>query len=262
MRVDLPERAGWRITAATPPVGVVFWAMAVCVGTVGAYAGSTLLLLPGFGRVSAVVAAVAWFGASVAFQLRARRGLTWWYWVTTLLAGVAVRAVTGVLVNVPAAVLLGVVLWGASVVWWHVERSPGLAGLRRSRWQLFFWLTLVVAVALGDVLGRLLAGYGLVLAAGAGIAALVLLPRPRRAAMTVAFWATYVLLQPFGSGMESWFARSRRSGGLGVGTADTIEFFVLSALSLMAYQAGTRPTESAPSRRDPAGPRGMPDRIP
>jgi len=241
-----PVRTGWSLAGTTPPAGVEFWAMAVCVCAVGGFFGSLVAVAPGPGRVGAVGAAAAWLGAAVAFRLRARRGLAWWFWITTLLAGVAAEAVVTLLLQdarIPVALVaapLGGALWCAAAVWWYLERTRGRANLCAPRWQVFFWATLVAAISLGDVLSQELdAAFGLALAAVAVV--VVLLLWPRRSAATLAFWTGFVLLQPFGTGLESFLARPRRSGGLGVGSPDTVEFFVLSALSLAAHQACARP---------------------
>jgi uncharacterized membrane-anchored protein len=123
-----------------------------------------------------------------------------------------------------------VVFW----TWFRVEGTLSIHSITTTRRELFYWVTVTVAFALGTAVGdftAFVAGLGF-FSSGLLFTALIIVPAlafyfTRRHAVLM-FWIAYVLTRPLGASYADWMGKPKIVGGLGWGAGNVA--LTLSAL--------------------------------
>ncbi len=209
-----------------PDPTVAFWMLKILTTGVGEVASDYLVKT--FDPVIVVLVAAVAFAAVASVQLSAGRYVPWRYWLfvfAVAVFGTMIADVAHLVVGIPYTVtttIFAVVLLAIFVVWGRREGTLSVHSIDTRRREVFYWLTVSAAFALGTALGDFTAttaGLGfrdsglvfLALFAVPGILRLLGLPA------TAAFWWAYILTRPLGASFADWLALPPARGGLDVG---------------------------------------------
>jgi uncharacterized membrane-anchored protein len=137
------------------------------------------------------------------------------------------------------AFVLALVFW----TWFRVERTLSIHSIESTRRELFYWVTVTVAFALGTAVGDFTAtvaklGY---FSSGLLFTGLILIPALgfliTRQMPVLMFWIAYVLTRPLGASFADWMGKPRMVGGLGWGSGNvslTLTAIIAVAVATLA----------------------------
>jgi uncharacterized membrane-anchored protein len=175
----------------------------------------------------------------------------WKYWLTVSMVAIFGTMAADVLhigLGVPyvvSSLFFGLGLATVFVVWYRVEKSLSIHSIYTVRREVFYWLTVIAAFALGTAAGDMTAhtlGLGY-LSSGVLFAVLIAIPallyivfRLNEVAM---FWIAYILTRPLGASFADWFGVPHDLGGLdfGRGWVSLVLVIIISALVIYATVA-------------------------
>ena len=108
-------------------------------------------------------------------------------------------------------------------------------------WEIFYWIIILLAFALGTAGGDLLAeglsmGYGqsaLIFAAAIAVTAIGFYKFKMKEIW--AFWIAFILTRPLGASLGDLLSQPISIGGIGLGTVGTTGIFTSIILSLVIY---------------------------
>jgi uncharacterized membrane-anchored protein len=242
-----PSVLSRRMLNKVPEVTIFFWAIKVLCTTVGENAGDYVEDTLGFGLASTAKVSGAVLAVLLLVQFRLDRYVPLAYWLVVV--GVSVfgdlvadlmAVAWGLRLGVAIALLtagLGLVCAG----WWAVERTLSLRTIVTTRREAFYWVTFVLAFALGSVAADALVenvsrGYGVSIAIFGAILALIALAYRLGAGAVPTFWLAFVMTGPLGAAIGDGIARnSEGRSGIGLGATGTSVVFVALILGLVAY---------------------------
>jgi uncharacterized membrane-anchored protein len=197
----------------------------------------------------AVVCAAALFAVVLWWQLRAPTYLTVTYWSAVVMVsvfGTMCADVVHVEFKVPytvSAVGFGLVLIAVFVIWNRVEGTLSIHSITTTRRELFYWVAVTVAFALGTAVGDFTAytaklGY---FSSGLLFTGLIILPALgfwlARMNSVLMFWCAYVLTRPLGASYADWMGKPKLVGGLGWGSGNVslvLTAFIVIGVGLLA----------------------------
>ena len=227
-----------------PPAILMFWVVKICATTVGETGGDALSMSLNLGYLFASLIFLAFFVATLAWQVASKRYHPWIYW-PVVVATTTVGTTTSDFIDrtlhagyvASSAGLLALVV--AVLVAWRLTTGRIAADRITTRAdEVFYWLTILVSNTLGTALGdfssealpslvtRLAPGvapggswdqWGFELGAVvfAGLIALVAALRLARwASPAILFWAAYVLTRPLGATLGDTLTKPHVQGGL------------------------------------------------
>jgi uncharacterized membrane-anchored protein len=235
--VDRPFR---RLLSKVPEVTIFFWIVKI----LSAAAGETAADL--FGGKLTLTAAVSGvlLAAALVVQFHVRRYVPGVYWAVMVLAGVVGTLIPDdVMVDwgvspAAATIAFAVALGAAFAAWYATEKTLSIHTVDTPRREAFYWLAVLLAVALGTVAGDLIP-------LGAAVAAvlLALLLGGRRLGLNSvpAFWAAFVLTGPLGASLGDLVSQP----ALGFGPAVTSVAVLVAIAGVVAYL--TRSSADRPS---------------
>lgn len=189
--------------------------------------------------------------AALYWQLNTSRYKPWPYWSAVVMVSVCGTMVADVIhigLGVPYlvstagfAVLLAMVF----ALWYYLEGSLSIHGIKSRRRELFYWATVMGTFALGTAAGDATAmalGWGY-LGSGFVFAALILVPVAvfglfKRFEIAT-FWAAYILTRPLGASFADWIAVSNARGGMNLGTGLISVLLLAVIAALVGYLAKT-----------------------
>jgi uncharacterized membrane-anchored protein len=215
-------------SSKVPQVTPVFWLLKILTTAMGE--ATSDYFVSRFNSVAAVLCTGVVFFAVLWWQLRAPAYRATTYWAAIVMVsvfGTMCADVVHVAFHVPyivSALCFSVALI-AVFVWWHkVEGTLSIHSITSTRRELFYFLTVTVAFALGTAVGDLTAitlhlgffGAGFLFT---GLIALPLLAFVLRRRHTILlFWIAYVLTRPLGASFADAMGKPRVAGGLGWGS--------------------------------------------
>jgi uncharacterized membrane-anchored protein len=240
------NRGGW---AKVPAVIVpLFWLIKIITTGVGEASSDLLVSRLGIGLAAALTTIVTIF--ALAQQLRGDRyhPQTYWFAVTAIAVFATVASdvfspYSGGPLNVPIEdVTAGylIALIAAFVTWYAVERTLSIHSITTLRREVFYWITITLAFALGTAFGdyvafQLNAGLnasiyifgGVVGLAGLAWLAGILDP-------VSAFWIAYIATRPLGASISDRLA-APPPDGVGYGTNVVAPVGLALTALLVAY---------------------------
>jgi uncharacterized membrane-anchored protein len=241
MAVTLRRQFG---SSKVPNVTPVFWCLKILTTAMGE--STSDYFVNRFNPEAAVLFSGVVFFAVLWWQLRSPTYRASTYWAAVVMVsvfGTMCADVVHVAFHVPyivSAICFGVVLI-AVFVWWHrVEGTLSIHSITCTRRELFYFLTVTVAFALGTAVGDLTAiawhlGF---FASGFLFAGLIALPllafAVRRRHAILLFWIAYVLTRPLGASFADAMGKPRVAGGLGWGSG-TVALSLSAIIVLVVF---------------------------
>jgi uncharacterized membrane-anchored protein len=240
------NHGGW---AKVPAVIVpLFWLIKIITTGVGEATSDLLVSNLGIGLAAALTTIVTIF--ALAQQLRGDRyhPQTYWFAVTTIAVFATVASdvfspYSGGPLNVPIEQVsagYAIALGAAFVTWYVLERTLSIHSITTTRREVFYWITITFAFALGTAVGDYVAFQlnvglnasiyifgGIVGVAGLAWLAGVLGSVP-------AFWIAYIATRPLGASISDRLAASPPDG-VGYGTNVVAPVGLALTALLVAY---------------------------
>ena len=252
-----------------PLVLVYFWIIKLLTTAMGEATSDYMVRT--INPVIAVLFGFTGFVIAMVLQLRAKRYVTWIYWLAVAMVAVFGTQAADVLhikFHVPYAAstaFYAVVLAVIFIVWYRVEGTLSIHSIRTPRRELFYWATVLATFALGTATGDLTArtlnlGY---LASGIWFsivfAAVAVAHWKFGLNSILAFWICYVLTRPIGASFADYVAFPRSFGALGVGHGPVALALTFLIVIFVAYLSVTRKdVEVAPPSARSGHRRGVP----
>lgn len=232
-----------------PRVTVDFWLIKLMAVTVGETAADFLALNLGLGLQLTTLLMSGILVVAIVLQFMQRRYVPVFYWLAVVLVSVVGTLITDNLVDnlgVPlqtTAIVTGILLAGAFVVWYAVERTLSIHTITTTRREVFYWVAILLTFALGTAVGDLVAekfdvGYlntGLLFAAI--IAGITLAYYVFKLNAVLAFWLAYILTRPLGASFGDLLSQPMEYGGLGLGTIVTSVLFLAVIGAIVLYMS-------------------------
>lgn len=230
-----------------PEVTIYFWIIKVLATTVGETAADLLSTRLNLGLTITSYVMSAVFILALIFQVRAKRYLPPFYWVTVVLISVVGTLISDNLVDgmgislTTTSIAFGLTLAVVFALWYRSEKTLSIHTIFTTRRELFYWAAILFTFAMGTSAGDLIAeklnlGYGptaIVFAALIGI--IVLLYRIVKMDAILSFWLAYIMTRPLGASIGDFLAKPVIAGGLGWGTVTTSLIFLAAILALVIF---------------------------
>jgi uncharacterized membrane-anchored protein len=224
-------------SSKVPQVTPVFWILKILTTAMGE--ATSDYFVSRFNAEAAVLVTGVIFFVVLWCQLRAPTYRAATYWAAIVMVsvfGTMCADVVHVAFHVAylvSALSFSVALAAVFLWWYHVEATLSIHSITSTRRELFYFLCVTVAFALGTAVGDLTAiawhlGFfsAGVLFTGLIVVPLVTFALTRRHAILL-FWTAYVLTRPLGASFADGMGKPRLAGGLGWGSGSV-------ALSLSA----------------------------
>lgn len=232
-----------------PEVTAYFWIIKVLTTGMGETASDFLARL--LGPVPAVALGGLALAASLAVQFAVRRYIAWVYWTAVVMVSVFGTMAADVLhvgLGVPYLVstpLFLAVLTAVFALWYAVERTLSIHGIRTRRREAFYWAAVLATFALGTAAGDLTAtvgfGYfGSVVLFAVAICVPAFAHRFAALNAVTAFWTAYVITRPLGASLADWMALGHARGGLGLGLGPVTLAWTAAIVCFVGHLAFSR----------------------
>lgn len=225
-----------------PEITILFWIIKVLTTGMGE-AASDLLAHEMLGEGTAIILFGSLLVVSLALQIRARRYITWIYWLNIAIVSVFGTMVADGLHLGPVvsttlfAVLLAIIL----ITWYLSEKTLSIHSIYTRRREAFYWTTVMVTFALGTAagdmtaftlhLGTLLSGIMFI-----GIIAIPAIGHFLFGRNKVfAFWFAYIITRPLGASFADWIDGPTRFGGLGIEKGPLSLVLTIIIVGLVSY---------------------------
>jgi uncharacterized membrane-anchored protein len=232
----------FRSTKVPPTITPSFWGLKILTTAMGE--ATSDFFVNRFDPRLAVVCAAVVFAVVLWWQLRAPTYLTVTYWSAVVMVsvfGTMCADVVHVEFKVPyavSAIAFGLVLIVVFALWNRVEGTLSIHSITTTRRELFYWLAVTVAFALGTAVGDFTAYTAKLGYFGSGLlfTGLIIVPALgfwlARMNSVLMFWSAYVLTRPLGASYADWMGKPKIVGGLGWGSGNVS--LVLSAIIVVA----------------------------
>jgi uncharacterized membrane-anchored protein len=213
-----------------PPLTVVYWCEKMTATTFGETFADFFTQTLGFGYTKTSMILISVFVVFLALQIRVKT-----YWPLLFWAVMASSSVTGTCISdfidrtlqwgypLGMGVLLSILL--CIIALWKLSgEHMSVEGAMTRKAEAFYWATILVSNTLGTALGDFMSdSLGLGFGASAGIVGGVLCVLAFLAYFTetsrvVLFWFAFVLTRPFGATFGDLLTKSKKKGGLDLGT--------------------------------------------
>jgi uncharacterized membrane-anchored protein len=254
--MPLLTMANTRSSATRPPVAskvpeitATFWILKLLTTAMGENASDYLVHTnPVFGLGVGVVG----FVATLWLQFRTRRYHPVAYWAAISMVAVFGTMVADVLhgdlgIPLPVSTIACAAALAITFVAWHrAEGTLSIHSITTRRREVFYWLTVSFAFALGTAAGDLTAdtlGLGFVgsIVLFAVIMVVPVLGRWRFGLNgVVAFWFAYVMTRPLGASVADWLGKPAMAGGVGLGDGPVAAVLILAIAILVSCLAFRR----------------------
>jgi uncharacterized membrane-anchored protein len=223
-------RRRFRTGKVPPAITPSFWGLKILTTAMGE-ATSDYFVNHYDPRVAVVCAAVI-FAVALWWQLRWPAYQTMIYWFAVVMVsvfGTMCADVVHVVFHVPYVVSafgFAIVLTLVFATWSRVEGTLSIHSITSTRRELFYWLAVTVAFALGTAVGDFTAFVAHLGFIGSGLlfTALIILPALgfwlRDMNSVLMFWIAYVLTRPLGASFADAMGKPAIVGGLGWGAGN------------------------------------------
>jgi len=199
---------------------------------------------------------------SLILQFRARRYVTWIYWLNIALISVFGTMVADgmhlepVVSTTVFAILLAIILIG----WYVSEKTLSPHSINTRRREAFYWATVMATFALGTAVGDMTAdAFGLgFLWSGIMFIGIIAIPALAYKLFNMnevfTFWFAYITTRPLGASFADWMDSPIRRGGLGWSQPVIVLIAIFVIIALVAYMGFThmdvkKPKEPRHSRK-------------
>lgn len=240
-----------QMLSKVPEITLWFWIIKILCTTVGESFADWINMTLGVGlEVTSVIFTVV-LAAVLAWQLSLRRYIPFVYWLAVVVVSVTGTLYTDILTDdlgVPLALsttVFAVILAVVFGIWWARERTLSIHSITTKPRELFYWLAILVAFALGTASGDWileLTGWnpGVSVLLPAGLIVAVIVGWRLGASPVLSFWLAYILTRPLGANLGDWMGFPPDQGGLGLGVALTSLIFLTAILATVIWLTVTR----------------------
>lgn len=244
----------FRSTKVPPTITPSFWGLKILTTAMGE--ATSDYFVHHFDPRVAVVGAAVVFAIVLWWQLRWPAYQTGIYWLAVVMVsvfGTMCADVVHVEFGVPYAVsaiafalILALVFW----LWYRFEGTLSIHSITSTRRELFYWLMVTVAFALGTAVGDFTAFVAQLGFFNSGLlfTGLIILPALGywrwRLNSVLMFWIAYVLTRPLGASFADWMGKPKVVGGLGWGAGSVA--LTLSGLIVIGVALRSRVEERTP----------------
>lgn len=238
-----------KVMRKVPEVTVFFWIIKLLTTAMGESTSDYLVYR--FNPYIVVMLGFLCFIIAMALQFKARRYVTWTYWLAVLMVaifGTMAADVTHVVLGVPylaSTVVFGIALAVVFTLWARTEKSLSIHSITSRRREVFYWAAVLVTFALGTAAGDLAAYTAQLGFLSAGILFAVVFAVPAlghwlfKWNTVFAFWFAYVLTRPLGASFADWTGKAKAVGGLNWGDGPVIAALGLVIIILVLYLSVT-----------------------
>jgi uncharacterized membrane-anchored protein len=256
-------RSGGGSFTKVPQVTLAFWIIKLLATTVGETGGDALSMTLDLGYGVASLIYVAFFGVTLAVQIRSKRYHPLAYWsvvVATTTVGTTVSDYLDRTVGlgyVRSSILLFCGVLVVLAIWRRVTGRIEFQNIATKKEEVFYWLTILVSNTLGTALGDFVAtSTGIGFEGGAlvfsGLLALVAAAYVwlKRIPPSLLFWAAYVLTRPLGATLGDTLTKPHAEGGLALGrifASLTIAALMIVGIALTSRSESRRADPSVPA---------------
>jgi uncharacterized membrane-anchored protein len=185
---------------------------------------------------------------SLILQFRARRYVTWVYWLNIALISIFGTMIADgmhlgpVVSTMVFAILVTIILAG----WYVSEKTLSVHSIYTRRREAFYWATVMATFALGTAAGDMTAdafhlGFlwsGIMFVGIISIPALAYKLFKVNAVFT--FWFAYIITRPLGASFADWMDSPIRRGGLGWSQPVVVLVSISVIIVLVAYMGFTK----------------------
>ncbi len=245
-----------KIVVKIPALTISFWVMKICATTLGETAGDMVSMTLKVGYAVSSLILIAFFFATLAAQLSARKFHPLLYWMVILSTSTAGTTMSDYMDRslqlgyAKGSALLVAILIAIFSFWKWTGRSLSVTEIDSRKSEILYWTAILFSNTLGTALGDFLAdssGLGFlgsnVLISG--LLALVCLAYAfTKTSRVWLFWIAFVLTRPFGATMGDVLTKSHDHGGLDLGTMGSSG--VLFAILILFILFSMRRRPSAP----------------
>jgi uncharacterized membrane-anchored protein len=222
-----------------PEITVYFWIIKVLTTGMGETTSDYLVHV--LNPIIAVCLGAIGLTISLILQFRARRYVSWIYWLAVVMVAVFGTMAADVLhigLGIPylvSSIFFAITLVIIFILWYMSEETLSIHSIYTRRREWFYWATVLATFALGTAVGDMTAitlhlGY---FSSGVLFAALIALVtivhyaikgflaaehRHQSRNAVFAFWLAYILTRPLGASFADWMGRPHSLSGLGWGT--------------------------------------------
>ena len=183
---------------------------------------------------------------SLILQFRARRYVTWIYWLNIALISVfGTMVADGIhLKPVVSTTVFGILLAIILIGWYLSEKTLSPHCINTRRREAFYWATVMATFALGTALGDMTADAGLgFLWSGIMFIGIIAIPALARKLFNMnevfTFWFAYITTRPLGASFADWMDMPSRMGGLGWSKPVIVLVAIFVIIVLVAYMGFT-----------------------
>lgn len=239
-----------------PEVTLLFWLIKLLTTAMGE--ASSDFFVNKFNPYVVVLLGFVGLAAALVLQLRCRRYIPWVYWLVVVMVavfGTMAADVTHVALGVPYfastftfALVLGIVLFS----WARAEKTLSIHSVFTLRRELFYWLTVLSAFALGTAAGDMLA-YSAQLGffySGVVFLAIILIPLVGYSFFKwneiFCFWFAYIMTRPLGASFADWTGKPKSAGALGWGDGH-VALLLTVLIAILVFYASLRHEGNAAS---------------
>jgi uncharacterized membrane-anchored protein len=228
-----------------PPLTIVYWCEKMTATTFGETFADFFTQTLGFGYTNTSMILISVFIVFLALQIRVKS-----YWPLLFWAVMSTSSIAGTCISdfidrtlhwgypLGMGVLLSILL--CIIAFWKLSGEyMSVEGPMTRRAEAFYWSTILVSNTLGTALGDFMSdslslGFG----ASAGIIGGVLcilafLAYFTKTSRVVLFWIAFVLTRPFGATFGDLLTKSKKKGGLDLGTLNAS--MVIMALFAISF---------------------------
>jgi uncharacterized membrane-anchored protein len=243
--VGLSVHRKFRTSKVPPTITPSFWGLKILTTAMGE--ATSDYFVNRFDPRAAVLCAAVVFAVVLWWQLRWPAYQTVIYWSAVVMVsvfGTMCADVVHVEFHVPyvvSAIGFAAVLVAVFWTWHRVEGTLSIHSITSTRRELFYWVTVTVAFALGTAVGDFTAFVAKLgfFSSGLLFTGLIILPAVAfsvtRQRPVLMFWIAYVLTRPLGASYADWMGKPKDVGGLGWDAGNVS--LVLSSLIVLAVAA-------------------------
>jgi len=248
------------VASKVPAVVFMFWVVKILATTVGETGGDAASMTLHLGYAFATLIFLAFFAASLAAQVAARRYRPLLYWAVVV-ATTTVGTTTSDYLDrtlglgyVRSSVLLFLGVLAVLYAWHRTAGRIKFENIATRREEVFYWLTILVSNTLGTALGDFVAtSTGLGFERGALVFSALLAAVAaahfwvKRIPAALLFWAAYVLTRPLGATLGDTLTKPHADGGLALGRiASSLAIALLMAICVVLMSRGNRGQDGPP----------------
>lgn len=229
-----------------PEVTLGFWIIKIMSTTVGETGADYLAVNVGWGPAVTGAIMSALLVAALLVQFRMSRYVPSIYWLTVVLVSVVGTQITDALTDkldvslYASTTFFSFALAAIFALWYRTERTLSIRYIITKRRELFYWLAILCAFALGTAAGDLATeALGLGFKVGVVIFGISIAVTTGAyyfgANGALTFWIAYILTRPLGASLGDLLSQSPEYGGMGLGNVKTSIAFLVIIISLVAF---------------------------